>query len=318
MSEADPFVPYMPDVDIPPDTTVFARARTDIANAGVKERLAPGQHCLGILTPGRLLMIVNAPMHGSVPDQFVAQVKALLPSDKPLNITAISFTALDPLMKDKAKCIPMLGQLLGFAYVGHNVLVLEGHVSALEHALKGCDVLWIDSGMLPFLAEGWIDVVYRMMTSPPRILVSNRKTGQALTVIKSNDAKGWRYSEPDGEASYVNCLLTTLAKNSPVPVQVAADAVVPDLARFTSDPQQLAWIHDLPFRYDALDAAKVIGIIQRVSKLPPPYGSPSSGTLTAQLATAGGKREKVSFRLTLTSDATGRHVLDILRLPPAA
>jgi len=41
-------------------------------------------------------------------------------------------------------------------------------------------------------------------------------------------------------------------------------------------------------------------------------------TLTAQLATAGGKRERVSFRLTLTSDATGRHVLDILRLPPAA
>ena len=175
MSEADPFVPYMPDVDIPSDTTVFAKARTEIANTGVKERLAPGQHCLGILTPGRLLMILNAPKPGGVPDQFVAQVKASLPSDKPLNITAISFTALDPLMKDKAKCIPMLGQLLGFAYVGHNVLVFEGHASMLEHAFKGCDVLWIDSAMLPFLEEGWIDVAYRMMASPPRILVCDRK-----------------------------------------------------------------------------------------------------------------------------------------------
>ena len=41
-------------------------------------------------------------------------MKAPLPSDKLLNITAIGFTALDPLMKDKAKCIPMLGHLLGF------------------------------------------------------------------------------------------------------------------------------------------------------------------------------------------------------------
>ena len=317
MTPDNPFEPYMPEVDIPVNTEVFAKARTDIANAGAKERLAPGQHCLGIMTPGRLLMIVNAPKPGSVPDQFVAQVKALLPSDKTVNITAISFTALDPLMKDKAKCIPMLGQLLGFAYVGHNVLVFEGHASALEHALKGCDVLWIDSAMLPFLEQGWIDVAYRMMT-PPRILVCDRKNGQVLPVVKSNDAKGWRYAEPDGEASYVNCLLTTLAKNAPAPVQVAASSPVPDLARFTSDPQQLEWIRGLPFRYDALDAAKVIGIIQRVSKLPAPNGSPSSGTLTAQLATAGGKREKVSFRLTLTSDATGRNVLDILRLPPSA
>jgi len=317
MPEADPFAPYMPEVDIPVNAGVFAKARTDIANAGAKERLAPGQHCLGILTPGRLLMIVNAPMPGSVPDQFVAQVKALLPSDRPLNITAIGFTALDPLMKDKAKCIPMLGQLLGFAYVGHNVLVFEGHVSALEHALKGCDVLWIDSAMLPFLEEGWIDVAYRMMVPPPRILVCDRKNGQGLPVVKSNDAKGWRYSEPDGEASYVNCLLTTLAKNAPAAVQVDGSSPVPDLARFTSDPQQLEWIRGLPFRYDALDAAKVIGIIQRVSKLPAPNGSPSSGTLSAQLATAGGKREKVSFRLTLGADVTGRHVLYIQKLPAA-
>ena len=317
MTPDNPFEPYMPEVDIPVNTEVFAKARTDIANAGAKERLAPGQHCLGIMTPGRLLMIVNAPKPGSVPDQFVAQVKALLPSDEPLNITAVCFTALEPLMKDKAKCIPMLGQLLGFAYVGHNVLVFEGHSSALEHALKGCDVLWIDSAMLPFLEQGWIDVAYRMMT-PPRILVCDRKNGQVLPVVKSNDAKGWRYAEPDGEASYVNCLLTTLAKNAPAPVQVAASSPVPDLARFTSDPQQLEWIRGLPFRYDALDAAKVIGIIQRVSKLPAPNGSPSGGTLTAQLATAGGKREKVSFRLTLAADATGRHVLDILRIPPAA
>src|SRR5690242_5642303 len=113
MPEANPFDPYMPEVDVPVNPGVFQKARTDIASAGSKERLAPGQRCIGIMTPGRLLMIVGAPLAGTVPDQFVAQVKALLPSGNPQNITAISFTALDPLMKDKTKCIPMLGQLLG-------------------------------------------------------------------------------------------------------------------------------------------------------------------------------------------------------------
>jgi hypothetical protein len=318
MAEANPFQPCIPEVDVPINPTVFARARTDIANAGSKERLAPGQRCIGIMTPGRLLMIVGAPLPGTVPEQFVAQVKSLLPSSKPLNITAISFTALEPLMKDKANCIPMLSQLLGFAYVGHNVLVFEGHPSALQAALEGCDVLWIDSTMLPFLQKDWIEVAFRMLPPRPRILVHDRKTGQLRPVVKSDDAQGWRLSEPDGEASYVNCLLTTLAKNAPVPVQVAVSSPVPELARFTSDPQQLEWIRALPFRHEALDAAKVIGIIQRVSKLPPPNGAASTGTLQAQLATGGGKREKVSFQLGLSADAAGRHLLDIRKLPPIA
>jgi hypothetical protein len=302
----------MPPVDPLVDITVFAKARSDIGRAGAKERLAPGQRCIGIMTPGRLLLLVGAPKPGTVPDQFVEQVNALLPSDKPLHIAAISFTALDPLMRDKTKCIPMLGQLLGFAYVGHNVIAFEGHSSALEYALEGCDVLWIDSAMLPLLQRDWIDVACRMLPPEPRILVCERKTGQLLPVIKSNDTKGWRFSEQDGEASYVNCLLTTLAKNAPGQVQVAASHAVPDLAGLTNNPQQLEWIHALPFRYDALDATKVIDIIQRVSKLlPASPGAPSSGTLQAQLATEGGKREKVSFHLTLSLDTNGRQHLDI-------
>ena len=315
MAESNLFEPYMPDVDVPGDiAAVFVKARTTVASAGTKEGLATGQRAIGILTPGRMVMLVPAPKPGGVPDQFVTQVRALLSSDKPLNIAAISFTALEPLMKDKAKSIPMLGQLLGFAYVGHNVLVFEGHPSALEHALRGADLLWIDSAMLPFLQKNWIDVTYRVLPPRPRIVVFDRKSGQLRPVVKSNEAQGWRFSEPDGEASYVNCLLATLAKNSPMPVHVAASHPLPDLAKLTSDPQQLNWIGSLPFRYDSLDAAKVIGIIQRVSKLPPPAATPSLGTLQAQLATAGGKREKVSFQLTLAKEPDGRQRLDIEKL----
>ena len=318
MAESNLFEPYMPEVDNTGDIgAVFMKTRTTVANAGIKEGLSPGQRAIGILTPGRMVMLVPAPQPGGVPEQFVAQVKGLLPSDRPLHITAISFTALDPLMKDKGKCIPMLGQLLGFAYVGHNVVVFEGHSSALEPALHGADLLWIDSAMLPFLQKDWIDVAYGALPRRPSILVFERKTGQLRPVIKSEDPQGWRFSEPDGEASYVNCLLTTLAKNSPMPVHVVARRPLPDLAKLTSDPQQLNWISGLPFRYDALDAAKVIGIIQRVSKLPPPAATPSIGKLQAALATSGGKREKVSFQLTLAQDDQGRQRLDIERLATA-
>ena len=314
MPEANPFEPYMPAVDVPADIgAVFEKARTAVANAGPQQGLASGQRCLGIVTPGRMVMIVPAPKPGSVPDQFVAQVKALLPASRPLNVTAISFTSLEPLRKDLAKCIPMLGQLLAFAYVGHNVLVFEGHSSAMEPALAGCDLFWIDSAMLPFLPSDWIDAAYRIMSPRPRILVHDRKTGRLLPVVRSNDAKGWRHSEPDGEASYVNCLLTTLAKTAPAPVQLAAPGPVPDLARLTNDPRELEWIGTLPFRYESLDAAKVIAIIQRASKLPAPAGGPSTGTLQAELATAGGKRERVAFQLTLSEDAAGHPRLDIYK-----
>ena len=318
MAEDKLFEPHMPEVDFRPDLQrVFADARQTVAAAGAKQGLGPGQRCLGMMTPGRLVMIVPAPKPGTVPAQFVAQVKALLASEKPLNITAVAFTELEPLMKDKAKSIPMLGQLLGFAYLGHNVVVFEGHSSALEHASRGADVLWIDSGMLPFLQKDWIEVAHRAMNERPRILVSNRKTGQVLPVVKSANEQGWRYSEPDGEASYANCLLTTLAKNSPVPVHLAAGGAPPNLAKLTNDPQQLEWIAGLPFQYDALDAAKVIAIIQRASKLAPAAGGPSRGMLEAQLATEGGKREKVSFQLTL-SEGAGGSLLDIERVSAAA
>jgi hypothetical protein len=92
---------------------------------------------------------------------------------------------------------------------------------------------------------------------------------------------------------------------------------VPELGNLTRDPQQLEWIAGLPFRYDSLDADKVIGIIQRVSKWSPAEGATSLGRLQAQLATEGGKREQVGFQLALSQDAEGKKQLDIEKTAPA-
>ena len=302
-----PFEPRMPEVDVRPDMEgLFAKARIEIASGGERR--------VGIVTPGRLTMLVPAPRPGSIPKEFVAQVSQLLPSAQPLNITFVGYTQLEALMQDKAKCIPQLGQLLGFAYLGHNVIVFEGHPSAFEYAPRDIDVLMIDSGMLPLLQPDWVDVALRLMQPGAKILVQDRKTGRLQPVIKSKNAQGWRYGEPDGEASYANCLLTTLAKaGAAPPVHIASGAPLPGLAQFASDPAQLDWIAELPFRYDALDADKVIGILQRVAKWTPPENGESKGVLKAQLATGGGQRQAVSFDLTLGEDAAGRQRLEVVK-----
>jgi hypothetical protein len=307
MPEADPFEPRMPDVDVPADIAeVFRKARAQV-EGGSRPGLDPGQRCLGILTPGRMVMFVPAPKPGAVPAQFVEQVKKLLPFEKPLQITAVAFTALEALMKDQAKCIPHLGQLLGFAYAGHNVVVFEGHPSAFAFALPESDVLLIDSGMLPFLQKDWAEQAFRSLPPGARIRVYSRKSRQLLPVVKSANERGWRYGEPDGEASYTNCLLTTLAKRSPVPVRLTAGSPAPDLSKLALEPQELAWAAELPFKYDALDVAKVIAALQRIAKWP----HSETGRLDAQLATAAGKLEKVSFQLRLGRDAEGHACLDL-------
>jgi hypothetical protein len=217
---SDPFEPHMPEVDVLPDMEgLFAKARIEIASGDERR--------VGIVTPGRLIMFVPAPRPGSIPTEFVTQVSQLLPSAKPLKITFVGYTQLEALMKDKAKCIPPFGQLLGFAYLGHNVVVFEGHPSAFEFALRDCDVLMIESGMLPFLQKDWVDVALRVTRPGAKMIVQDRKTGRLQPVIKSKNAQGWRYGEPDGEASYANCLLTTLAKtDAPPPARIAGGSSI--------------------------------------------------------------------------------------------
>jgi len=87
--------------------------------------------------------------------------------------------------------------------------------------------------------------------------------------VRSNNAQGWQHAEPDREASYANCLLMMLAKGTRSSVMVASGQPLPRLAEFTTDPEDLDWINGLPFRYDQLDANKVIEIILQAAGCKP-------------------------------------------------
>jgi hypothetical protein len=293
------FEPRMPEVDARPNLdTFFAKTRATIANPDPKAGIEPGQRCMAVVTPGRLMMMLPAPKPGAVPAQFVEQAQRLVPSDQPMNVVAVSFTDLKAMMADKLKCIPNLPQLLGLAFLGHSVFVFEGHPSAFETALAGADALIVDSAMIPFLQTDWAAVALRLIPQRGRVLVFNRKNGVLTPVVKSKDAPGWRLGDPDGEASYANCLLTTLAKRTPIKVQVTAGQPAPDLSTLAVDPAELEWVAELPFNYARLDASRIIAIIRQFAKL----GDAAAGKLRTKLLTTGGKMETVTFELTVEED----------------
>jgi hypothetical protein len=262
----DLFQPHMPGVAVLDDMdTHFARAREQSANG-------PEGRCVVIVTPGRLLMSVPTPPLGSMPESAKQTVRAMLHGDRPLDVSIVSYTRLEALMADEQvlkcipKCIPLFGHLLVFTHLGHRVVVFEGHPTAFEAGVRNADVLLVDSGMLPFLQEDWAAVAFRVMKEGARILVHERKHDELMPVVQQKEPPGWQYTEPDGEASYVNCLLTTISLSPNGSVRILAGARLPDLARIATDPEQLEWIASLPFDYAWLDAEKVIEMLMHVAK----------------------------------------------------
>ena len=305
------FQPRMPAVDpIPNAPAFFARMREQVAHPPAEQRLEPGQRCIGVVTPGRMLMFVPAPRPGSVAAEQLAAAKRLLSADRPLNITAIAYTELQPLMQDQAKCIPLLSQFLALAYLEHNVVIFEGHPSVFEAGVASVDALVVDSGMLPFLPSDWVAVALRVMASGGRVFLQDRKTTQLRPVVRAANQQGWRFGEPDGEMSYLNCLLTTLAKRTPTRVEVVEGSRVPDLAALTSDPGELEWIAELPFRYERLSAKVAIALALKLGKWTRNEDGASSTLLQTKLA-VGGQLQPVAFRLRLAKDPAGVYRLQI-------
>lgn len=314
---ADIFQPHMPGVNLLPDMdALFNMARRELLDAeSTLGKSVEGQRAIAIVTPERRVIYEPCPSPASMPDEQLEPIKQLMPPEPPLNISAVSYTFTEAFMQDKTKlkCIPFLGFLLGFGYIGHSVVVFEGHPSAFESGVRGSDVLLVDSGMLPFIQDDWVEVALRVMRPGAKIFVHDRDTFSLLPVTRSSNAQGWQYSEPDGEASYANCLLTTLAKGSRRMVSVTSGHALPNLADLTTNPAELDWIRGLPFKYDQLDADKVIKVILHAAGWRWYHFFRNAGMLNAQLVDDSGELQPVLFSLTVTKDAEGRKQLHIER-----
>lgn len=310
----DIFEPHMPGVDVLSEMDAFfAEIRRQIESGDGVEGLQSGQRCFAVITPGRMTMFLAAPLPNTIPPAKLDPVKQILPANQPLNISVISYTKLEALMKDesKLKCIPFLGYLAMFAYLGHNVIVFEGHSSALEAGVSDSDVLMIDSGMIPYLQENWADVVYKVMKPTARLFIHKRETYSLLPVAKKKSPPGWRYTEPDGEASYVNCLVTTLARGPMKSTRIISGQALPDLSELANDPEELEWISVMPFKYDQLNADQVIEIILGVTKSGLLSIFKPKRILQAKLVDSSGNLKDISFKLTVTKNVDGKRQLEI-------
>jgi hypothetical protein len=279
-----------------------------------------GTRCLAVVTPSRSLLFFPGPAPGGVPKFASDAVRELFPAQPRLNVSVIAHIEPDLLEKvlrdpaeDPNRLIPFFGMLHGIAHIGHSVVVFEGHPSGLERALRNCDLLLVDSGMLPFLQEDWVATAFASMNPDARIFVHKRESFSLMPVARSSNAKGWRYSEFDGEASYANSLLTTLAKRKEASVEIVSGGPVPNLAWLTSDPDELDWIEGLPFKYDQLDADRVIDLILGFSGWRWYESWKTRGVLRTQLATGAESMAPVTFHLEIRKDTVGRRHLRIIR-----
>jgi hypothetical protein len=184
----------MPDVDAERDfSTVLAEARKGAPGPDH----SAGQRHISIITPGRLIMMLPCPPAGSVSPEMVEGIRRIVPDAQPQAISAIAFTdvvrhgALDAARVNEL--IPFTGYLLGMAFVGHNVVVFEGHPSALSAGCLGADLLIVDGAMVDHLQEDWVAVAVRVMRQP-RILVFGRD-GRIVAIDPSMER--WKKSEEE-------------------------------------------------------------------------------------------------------------------------
>jgi len=280
------------------------------------KEIPEGLRHVAIITPGRTIILARTPVPITNSEKELASIKSLLPSETPLQITAISYTKLEAYLKDTThtECIPFFGYLLAFASLGHNVIVFEGHPSALEAGVRNSDVLIIDSGMLPFLVENWADIVFQAMNPNPKVFIHERKNFELFPVVKKNSPPGWRYSEPDGEASYTNMLLTAMAieADKTRSANIISGQPLPNPKNFTTDEAQLDYISTLPFRYEKLNADMVIGILWnngRPAKLRDLFQS--TRILKGKAALSAGEAIDISFQLKLSKTDRGEKQLEV-------
>ncbi len=157
----------MPEVDTPPDIEDRFKKAWHLASEGPELAAltaAPaGQRHIIIVTPGRGMMVQPCPRPGSMEGSAVQAIEKIAPPHKPSNIAVIAFTQLDALMKNIPRAIPFLGYVMGLSYIGHNVIVFEGHPSAIKAACRDADMVIVDEAMVPHLQSDWMNAVLKVM-----------------------------------------------------------------------------------------------------------------------------------------------------------
>lgn len=160
------YSPRMPSVK-PLQNGIVQHAR-DLAFDPINRRLI-------MITPGRNVkstptLSPRSEMH----PEFSAELETLAPANEQWLIVAIGMTDYDAVRTDTAKSIPFVTILEGLAQLGHAVILFEGHETAISEVCDNADLLILDTEMIPFLEDNWIQRALDVMRND-YILRVNRK-----------------------------------------------------------------------------------------------------------------------------------------------
>jgi hypothetical protein len=134
-----------------------------------------------------------------------------------------------------------------------------------------------------------------------------------IKLVKRKGSDGSGESEPNNEASYVNCLLVTLAKSPRSIAAIKSGQSVPDIEKISNNPSELPWIRGLPFNYNQLKADIVNDVIKRIPSKRLGLFS-SNREFTAKMVLSEGKSESVKFVIKQSKSQDGIQQIEINRI----
>lgn len=312
---SDIFKPHRLGVDLFADMDAVFRYAREHASRAPETRETGGEikaeprRAFPIVTPGRLIMIDPCPEPGSMPEEKVAPMRNLMPTDRTRKITAICYTYVEALINDIDKAIPFRGFLNAWAYLGHDVLAFEGHPSAFAAGVRDCDVLLADSAMLHFVPLNWLDVARRVMKPDGLILVHNRESYSLIQVFKPA-------TERRPEEKYLEYLLRLLMQSSRSSIEIASGSIVPDLSELLTNPVDREWLtKNFSFSFDRekLNADAVIDHCLNSAGWGWYTPFKKKGMLRLPLTMSNGSTRNLQFQLTLKKDSAGKRQLEVER-----
>jgi hypothetical protein len=239
-------------------------------------------------------------------------MRQLMPPNPPLKITAICYTYVEALISDIDKAIPFRGFLNAWAYLGHSVLVFEGHASAFESGVRDCDVLLADSAMLRFTPFNWRDVAREVIKPDGKILVHNRSTYNLIQVLKPKAAS----PNETAEARYIEYLLRLLLQASRSSIEITSGSTVPDVTELMTNATDREWLSktiSFSFEREKLNADSIIDKLLKSAGWSWRTPFKTKGALKFPLTMSDGSTRHIQFGLTLKKDSAGKRQLEIER-----
>ena len=150
------FTPRMPEVEpIPDDVIQFTSLMA------IKKEKRQVVH----ITPKRIINTLGPlpPPEESMSQVMIAQLKSMVHTIEQANIVAIGMTEFNAFHKDPHRAVHFIEYILGFAQLGHSVILFEGHPLAFSKVCRDSDLLLVDGAMIPFFQTDWKDMAASVM-----------------------------------------------------------------------------------------------------------------------------------------------------------